>query len=176
MEEQLKKPSKTTSKPKTTISKHHALLALVVIVMSVLSFALGVQYERNNSHELKATANTMPGLDQQSGNGFGGGFGGRGARGGQRGNIGEVTAISGSSITINSLRANTAQTYTITTNTKVTDAGQTSSVSAIKVGDNVVVEPSTSNSKEAGTILLNLNPGAPTGQTQSDTSTDSNPI
>lgn len=126
---------------------------LVVLIIAVLSFVGGMQYQKG-----KKTAST----DQTaSGQGFSNLQGG--PAGGGRMNIvlGQVTAISSTSISVQDSRSNSTTTLDITSDTKVTDNGQAASLSSIKVGDNVVVRPNSSNSKQADQIILN--PRVPSG-------------
>ena len=69
--------------------------------------------------------------------------------------LGQVTAISSTSISVQDSRSNSTTTLDISSGTQVTNNGETASVSSIKVGDNVVVRPDSSNSKQADQIILN---------------------
>jgi len=129
---------------------------LVVLIVAVLSFLGGMQYQKGKkSATTDQTASGGP-SSQNFGNFQGG-------TGGGRMNIvlGQVTAISSTSISIQDSRSNSTTTLDITSSTQVTDNGEAASVSSIKVGDNVVVRPNSSNSKQADQIILN--PQAPSG-------------
>jgi len=123
---------------------------LAVLIVTVLSFVGGMQYQKG-----KKTAST----DQvASGTPSGQGLGNfQGGPGGGRMNIvlGQVTAISSTSISVQDSRSNSTTTLDISSGTQVTNNGETASVSSIKVGDNVVVRPDSSNSKQADQIILN---------------------
>src|ERR1700734_1869477 len=108
-----------------------------------------------------------------TGAGAGGGFGGRGGMmHGAPGVFGTVTAISGDSITLSSKgfgQNATATTYTVdATNATVTKSGAASSISAIAVGDTVMVQGTVSGDSVTATKISDgVVPGAggkgPTG-------------
>lgn len=97
--------------------------------------------------------------------GMGSAAGQRGGMGMMRGGFGTVTAVSESSITIESRMMRMRQddsgseastmTYKITSDTKVTNNGETAAIGDIKTGATVRVETSDSNSDTATTIELN---------------------
>ena len=72
--------------------------------------------------------------------------GGMGRMGQNRGTMGTVTSVSNSSITVKDTRQNESVTYTITSDTKVTNDGETAAVSDIAVGDTVMVRTGSSSS------------------------------
>jgi hypothetical protein len=110
-----------------------------------LSFYGGVAYQKSR-HPQAATA---------AANGQGG-FGGRGGRfGGQRPTIGPVTAISGTSITVQDSRTSSSTTLSITSSTQITDNGQTVAASDIQTGDTVAAIASTTDKTQAARILVN---------------------
>jgi hypothetical protein len=151
---------------------------VVAVVLIIAGFFAGDSYGKNHAPKTVATTTSATGTTGTSG------FGGRtGGTGGFRGGaFGTVTAVSSSSITINNTRTGAATTYSITTSTTVTDSGSASTVSAIQVGDTVIVRPTATGSTVAATIMDNPSFGggqagsgagtSATGQDQSDTSID----
>ncbi len=172
MEEASVKPKKAPSGGKITLSKRHVIAVLVIVLVSVFSFVLGVQYERNH-RKIQGQIQAMPGLYT---NRFDGEFGARAGHPKHRGVFGQVTAVSGSSITIKNTRTNSTATYSISTNTTFSDGGQTSSIAAIKVGDNVLIVPNPSDTKEAESVMRNTNQISPSNQTENSNSTNASPI
>jgi hypothetical protein len=77
------------------------------------------------------------------------------------GNFGQVTAISETSITIKNPRTEKEQTFTINSETKVEDSGESSSASNIKTGDTVAIQTSNSDTNLATRINLNSAPPTP---------------
>ncbi|HEY1645123.1 MAG TPA: hypothetical protein VGF75_01920, partial [Candidatus Saccharimonadales bacterium] len=117
----------------------NTIIKLVVVILIVLlAFWLGVVYGHHN----KANITTAGGFSSSRGNFAGGGFG-------------TVSAVSSTSITVSNQRTNAATTYSITSSTKITDDGQTVSVSSIADGERVIVEPTSSGGTVAGSILVN---------------------
>ncbi len=139
---------------------------LVVLIVAVLSFLGGMQYQKGK----KSATTDQTASGGSSSQGFGGFQGGPG--GGGRTNIvrGQVTAISSTSISVQDSRSNSTTTLDITSDTTITDNGQTASLDSIKVDDNVVVRPNSSNSKQADQIILN--PQVPSGTPSSSTTTN----
>lgn len=68
---------------------------------------------------------------------------------------GTVTAVSSTSITVESSDTNKSQTFTIASSTRITHQGQTLTASDIKVGDTVLIIPSNTNANEAWYLLVN---------------------
>ncbi len=134
-----------------------AIFVAAGLVIAGLSFALGIQYQKD--HIKTISSNTV----SQNGSGAGqqgmqNGFGGRRRFGGQRPLLGQVTAVDASSITINAQNS-TSTIFAITATTTITDNGQQSTVAAIKIGDNVAIVASPTDAKQAARILLNPNLG-----------------
>lgn len=131
---------------------------LVVVIVAALSFVGGMQYQKGK----KTASVDQASSGAPSGQGFGN-FPGSSGGGGRRMNIvlGQVTAISSTSISVQDSRSNSTNTLDITSDTQVTDNGQAASLSSIKTGDNVVIRPNSSNSKQADQIMLN--PQMPSG-------------
>lgn len=122
------------------------LLVIVAIIIAGASFYAGVAYEKGH-------VGTTPGR-----------FGAGGGQG--MGAFGTVSAISGSSITVNNSRTGSASTFTITSATTVTDNGSSSSVSAIQDGDTVIVRTSGPGSTTASQIMVNPAFGGGAGASQ----------
>ncbi len=141
---------------------------LVFILLLLVAFGLGKYY---GDHQTKSFVSNGSNTTAPSTNG--GGF----RRGG--GGFGTVSAVTSSSITIDNPRTGTSKTYSITSSTKITSAGQSASISSIAKGDRVIVMPSTNNSSIAATIIVNPSFGggfggaAPTQSGGSSTSTGS---
>jgi len=135
-----------SSKKQVTIPIGMVGVVIVVIALCLISFIGGVSYQKN--HQPKVTVSTT------TGGGFGGGFGGAGAR--RSGGIGQVTAVSSTSITITNARSGASQTFTIDSNTVITDNGQTVAASDITSGDTVLIATSSSTSTTA--VRINVNP------------------
>jgi len=117
------------------------VIGVVVAVLALaISFYAGVQYQKQHNTSL-ASARSRFGA-------FGGGhFGDR--------VIGTVTAISPTSISINSRMNNSVVTLSITSSTQISDNGQTVTSSDIKTGDTVFVSEDTSDTSQASRILVN---------------------
>jgi len=96
---------------------------------------------------------------------------GPGRMNGQRPNMGKVTAISSNSISIMSDIDGTTTTIAVTSETTVTDNGSDTSIDNIKVGDTVMVQTSSADTKTATRILLN--PSFRGGSQDNDATSDS---
>ena len=147
-----------------------AIAAVVAVLTGIIGFASGVQFQ-------KVASNNRAGSQSTSRNGQGG----FGARGGMHmnGSFGQVTAISDTSITVTTRQrfnsstnssTSTTKTYTINSSTTITIDGATAKASDIKTGDEVMIEPSSSDSSIATSIRVGF--GGP-GQQQSSNSSPS---
>jgi len=139
-----------------------------LLVGSAGGFFAGYQIGSNND-------NVNRNSSQADMNDFPGGMMGGGQFG--MGGFGTVTAVSGDSITVKDQRQDEETTYTITSNTEVTDGGDKAAIGDIKVGDTVMVrtdDSSDSTNKTATSIQLNPSFGGARGNTQSSQSSDSN--
>jgi len=110
-----------------------------------LSFYGGIHYQKGK--QPTATAQTA------TAGGAGGGFGGR--FGGQRPNFGSVTAVSPTSITIQSSIDGSSKTFSIDSSTLITNSGQSATIADVQTGSNVVIRTSSSTSTTASAILIN---------------------
>ncbi len=148
-----------------------AIAAVVALLTGIIGFASGVQFQKlaNNNR----ADNQAQGLNGQPE------FGGRGIM--RNGAFGEVTAISDTSITVstrqrfnssNNSSTSTTKTYTINSSTEITIDGATAKASDIKIGNEVMIEPSTSDSTIAASIRVGM--GAPSAEQSSDTTTKTN--
>lgn len=145
------------------------LAGIVVIVLMGTSFYGGIAYQK--SHQSKVTTSTA-----SSGfSGRGGGLDGRGRFGGQRPTIGQVTAVSPSSITVQNSSSGSSTTLGITSNTQISDNGQTVTASDITVGETVLVAASSTDKTQASRILVNPNFGSAGGGNGQTDSSDSPP-
>lgn len=122
--------------------------ALAIIVIGLLGFFGGMQYQKNQDNNLGTSRLARAGLSSSSYGQMGPG------RRMRNGGLGQVTAISTTSITVNDIRQNQSKTYAITGDTKVTNAGQTAAVSDIKAGNTVIITTSSSDSTTAASIRI----------------------
>jgi hypothetical protein len=139
------KQQPTLNNLKTTRS---LVMGLIVVVLLAVGFMAGVSYQKG-----KHVATTATTASQN------GGFGGGGRRGG---GFGTVTAVSASSITVQS-RSGASTTYSIAGSTQVTNNGAAATVNDIQVGDTVAVTPDTTTTTQADRILLNPSFGGGAG-------------
>ena len=146
--------------------KQAVLPAIIVgaVVIGVGGFVGGMQFQKGKGSTTNASG------QQQTTDQAGGAFGGRGMGMG-RGAFGTVTAVNSSSITVKNDRQGTESTLTISSDTKVTDNGSTASVSDITVGDQVMVQTDTTDTKKATQIRLNPTMPGGTQPSQSTTGT-----
>jgi hypothetical protein len=123
-------------------------LVVGILIVAVLSFLAGMQYQKGKTPATKAVSATNSSQYGSGSGGPGGGF--------QRGDraFGTVSAVSSTSITIQT-RSGTTSTYTITSSTTVTNAGQSASVSDIQSGDTVIMTLDSSNTQDVSSIMLN---------------------
>ncbi len=146
----------TEPKPRrfSQYQKPGALIVAGIVLLGV-GFALGIEYQRDHQHTT-AISNTSQtnGSSPQRGQGNQNRTGGGRRFGGQRPILGQVTAVDGSTITIND-QTGTSQTYSITITTVVSDQGQTATAGSIKIGDKVAIVADTTDNKKAARILLN---------------------
>lgn len=90
--------------------------------------------------------------------------GGMGMLGG--GNTGEVMAVSASSITVKDQRSGGLTTFDITSDTNVTDDGDSATIADVQVGDTVMAQ-GTDDEDDSAAGTITLNPSTPTrGQFQ----------
>jgi hypothetical protein len=151
---------------KVTIPLRSVTLVVGVIVLCVISFGIGISYQKHHTKAVVTTATTSGGTTTGP---SGGGFSRRG-----NGSIGAVTAISSTSITLTNQRTNASDTYAITSSTTITDNGQAVTTSDIQVGDTVLVTTSTSDASTATRILVNPSFGGGFGGQAGGTSSQAN--
>jgi hypothetical protein len=142
------------------------IAVFALIIGAAVGFFGGMQYQKS---QITVARSGNPGGTNAIGRGR---FGGAGRFGG----FGTVTAVTSSSITITppSFGENATpitKTYSISSSTTVTDNGASSTVSAIAVGDTVRIQPSTSDSTAAGTIMISPAPNGNTGSSSSNSTT-----
>ena len=147
--------SEYANQPKPTRKKQGGFprssqLVVGILIVAVLSFLAGMQYQKGKT----PATNTASTTSSQNGNSSGGrgGFGGGFQRGDRA--FGTVSAVSSTSITIQT-RSGTTSTYTITSSTTVTNSGQSASVSDIQSGDTVIMTLDSSNTQDVSSIMLN---------------------
>src|SRR5882724_10041792 len=115
------------------------------IVLCGLSFWGGTAYQKHHDKT------TLSASSSASGNSFGGGAGGTTRR---MGTLGQVTAVSGTSITITNQRTGTSSTYAISSTTAISDNGQTATASDIQTGDTVIITTASGSITAATRILV----------------------
>jgi len=154
--------------PKKIKVSRNVVSVVVVIVVAIVSFYGGTRYQKSHQPTVATTTSSS-----SAGGGFGGGFGGGGGGrfgGTRRGIVGSVTAISSTSITIQGTADNASHTYSISSNTMISNNGQTAAASDIATGNNVLVIASPSDASQAARILINPSFGggtnAPTSNQQ----------
>ncbi|HUB93927.1 MAG TPA: hypothetical protein VMB52_05485 [Verrucomicrobiae bacterium] len=135
---------------KRSTGPRSAFIVVGAVLIAGLGFLGGMQYQKGKTPA--TTAQTTSGT-QQTGTGGAGGYGGGSFRRGDRA-FGTVSSVSSSSIAIQTRSGSTA-TYTITSNTSVTNDGQTASVSDIQSGDTVALTLDSSNTQDVSSIMLN---------------------
>jgi len=123
-------------------------LGIGVIILLIASFMGGVYYEKSTSKTVQTGAVGTFGT---------GGPGGTGKV--RNGAFGTVTAVSDTSITVNEPRLNTTATYAITSSTTITNSGAAATASDIKVGDQVLIQASSSDTKTATHIVDGIQGG-----------------
>lgn len=146
----------------SSVTKPVAML-IAAVLLAGLSFYGGIQYQKGHQSATSTTA-ASSGSQSTTGGQAGGRF-----RGGQRPTFGSVTAISPTSITVDS-ESGTSTTFSITSSTTITDSGQTTTTTSdISTGDTVAVIASTSNSTQAARILVNPSFGGGGGNAPTST-------
>jgi hypothetical protein len=161
--------SEYANQPKPTPKKQGGFprggqLAVGILIVAILSFLAGMQYQKGKTPATKAVSATNS-SQYGSGSGRSGGFGGGFQRSDRA--FGTVSAVSSTSITIQT-RSGTTSTYTITSSTTVTNAGQSASVSDIQSGDTVIMTLDSSNTQDVSSIMLNPSFGGGGGAGTSD--------
>jgi len=157
LSEYTNRPKSSSNRPVGLPPRVGLLVAAAVVLVGVGFFA-GMQYQKGKTPTVAASKTASTSSNGSSGaSGYGGGF-----RRGDRA-FGTVTAVSSSSITIQNSRTGSADTYTLTSSTTVTDSGQSSSISAIQTGDTVMVTLDSSNTQDVTAIMLNPSFGGGAG-------------
>jgi hypothetical protein len=151
--------NQTTKKVSIFKDKLWLLPLLSGLVMLVIGFGLGSVFSKARDGRIPNNQRGSFSQRNNRGNGLGGFNGAPGGR--MMGNFGQVTAISETSITIKNPRTEKEQTFTINSETKVEDSGESSSASNIKTGDTVAIQTSNSDTNLATRINLNSAPPTP---------------
>jgi hypothetical protein len=143
------------SRPQTPLKPHPlasrtGLLTAAALAVTSICFLAGIQYQKSKT-PVAAVVQTASSQ----------GVPGRGFRGGVRA-IGSVSAVSGSSITIQT-RSGSVRTYTLTRSTTIRNNGQAGSVSDIQAGDTVMLALNAANTRDIDSIILNPNFGGEFG-------------
>jgi len=151
----------------------------VVIVASIAAIIIGGTGGFLVGYQIGTTSDADDSAQQAGMNGMPGGM-----MGGQftRGGVGTVSAVSSDSITIKNRRQGDETTYSITSDTTVTDNDESATISDVKVGDLVMIQSDDDTDADTKTATsVELNPsfgGGPNAQTQSssnnNTSVESN--
>lgn len=119
--------------PKTSRSTALLIAGFVaaIVLVGAASFVGGMQYSKLNVSAFKSNNSNT---NQYAGGGPDGNMQVR-----MLGGLGTVTAVSSSEISIEDFRGSGTTTYTISSNTKVSNNNSTISASDIKVGDRVSI-------------------------------------
>lgn len=149
MEESTNSSPQTHSRKKRSAVKFVPYI-LVVVAVGCLGFASGAAWQRA---ERSSSASGRQSLSAQ-GELFGQNSPVGNRMNGTRPIMGTVSAISSTSITVADMSSQTS-TYSITSDTTVTNNSSSASVSDIKEGDTVAIIANTTNAKEAARIMLN---------------------
>jgi len=134
--------SSRTSPTQPTYNSKYIIATVILVLALTLSFYGGTQYQKSHSSSSNSSSSRLAG--------FGGGHFGRNGR-----VVGSVTAISPTSISVNSRFDNSTTTLSITSSTAITDNSQTVTTSDIKVGDLVLITKDTTNTSQADQIVVN---------------------
>ncbi len=153
--------------PRGTKLVKYGVVALVLVLLCGASFAAGSHWSKNRRSRLSATGkNSANGYSNRGGMLTPGGLMGRGSNangaggtgrtnGGHRATVGQVTAISGDSITIQNSAANSTQTFKITSKTIIQNGESAATTGDIKTGSTVAVTPFSTDAATASRIVLN---------------------
>jgi hypothetical protein len=147
--------SKTSKKPRSVTIAYgsyarYVPVVLVTALVALLGFAGGVQYQKSKGNVRSVAGMRMfgPGRDIDNGR-FRGRFKNHGY------GPATVTAVSGSSITIQNQRTGVKETYGINSSTAVSKNDSKAVVSDIKTGDLVMVQADNSGTGTAAQIVIN---------------------
>jgi hypothetical protein len=140
------------------------------VLVGIIGFVAGMQYQKHGS-TTNASFNTS-GRIGMMGNAGGPGMMGNGQ--GQIGSFGIVTAVSSTSITIKDQMRSQSSTYTIGSDTTVTNNGSSAQASDIKTGDTAMVQTSSNNTKQASQIIINPSMGPGVSNTRGSGNDDDN--
>ena len=125
------------------------VMVVVAVVIATVGFIGGMQVQKHLGTKTTAAA---------AGGGFGSGQG-AGFRRGGGGTFGQVTSINGTtSMVVQDSRTGTSVTVSLSGNPTITDAGASSSLSAIATGDTVVVMGTKASDGSVAATRILLNP------------------
>ena len=124
------------------------LILVGVIIIAGLSFYGGIDYQKRHSLSSSSSDGSNLGSAGSNSAGFGRRFNSNRV-------FGQVTAISSTSISIQSRLSESVVTLGITSSTQITDSGQAVTTSDIQTGDTVMVTKSSSDGSLAATIVVN---------------------
>ena len=123
---------------------------LTLLIVSGLSFWAGSSYQKSQntlavgSNNSSITSTSSGSVPSRSGNFSRSKYGG----------LGSITAVSATSITTQNLRTGTTTTYSITSSTVITRAGESVSASALQVGTTVIITASSSAPTTASQVTV----------------------
>ena len=154
MHEYSPQTSDVHKKPRHPAWAKFGLAAVAGVVVLCLSFLGGIQFQKG-----KKTSDTAIGMQtmQNGDSRFSGLRQGQATMGGglrRMGSFGEVSAINDTSLSFKG-RGGGITTFTITSDTKITKDGEAAAVGDVKVGDTVMVSPSTTDTTAAASIAIN---------------------
>ncbi|HKR82422.1 MAG TPA: hypothetical protein VJR27_05510 [Candidatus Saccharimonadales bacterium] len=166
MEEFSTNPPKRRGRLLKNVYVKPVAVTLGAVLVVVLSFVAGAQFERHHSGKAAKPLSGRfgQGVEQPS----------AGGRMRHMGTLGTVTAVSASSITIQNSRIGGNTTYTINSATKITKDGVTASVGDIQTGATVVIQASGSDVAAASEIEINPSMDGTTSQLPDMPSTNVN--
>jgi hypothetical protein len=159
-------PSHNPKKIKVAVPTKVLIQSGIAIVLVIVSFYGGVAYQKSKKTTVSDMGNTQLGMNGQGFGNGGGQFGSGGGR--QMMTLSEVTAVSGTSISVK-LGDGTAKTYTINDSTSIVKDGASATTSDIATGDTVSVSVSSTDASVARRIIVNPQMGMNGPQTDTQT-------
>jgi hypothetical protein len=139
-----------TPRPSRELPKNYLLLAVIAVVLLGVGFMGGSAYQKSKQPKVSSATSGSSSFAAGAGGRTGGG-----RFGGQRPVSGQVTAVSSSSITIQTAASTSPTTLAITSSTQITNNNQPAVATDIAVGDTVLVVENTTDKTQADRIMVN---------------------